>query len=123
YEMVSRGCEDIVCVELDKRSIDFIRKTAAEINGNINVMKMDVFEYIRTTKKKFDIIFAGPPYPLENIPALPEEIFEMQLLQPNGWFVLETNQKYKFDDHPHFIRMRNYGTTHFHIFGAEPTSK
>ena len=84
---------------------------------------MDVFEYIRTTKKKFDIIFAGPPYPLENIPALPEEIFEMQLLQPNGWFVLETNQKYKFNDHPHFIRMRNYGTTHFHIFGAEPTTK
>ncbi|MBK7443721.1 MAG: RsmD family RNA methyltransferase [Chitinophagales bacterium] len=123
YEMVSRGCEDIVCVELDKRSIDFIRKTSDELQGNINVMKMDVFEYIRTTKKKFDIIFAGPPYPLENIPALPEEIFEMQLLKPEGWFVLETNQKYKFDDHPHFIRMRNYGTTHFHVFGAEPTKK
>lgn len=119
YEMISRGCEDLVCVELDKRSIDFIRKTAAELNATISVMKMDVFEYIRSTKKRFDIIFAGPPYPLPNIPDLPEEIFEMELLNPGGWFILETNQKYKFEDHPNFIRVRNYGTTHFHIFGPK----
>jgi len=119
FEMISRGCEDAVCVELDNRSVDFIRKTAVELNGNINVMKMDVFEYIRTTKKQFDVIFAGPPYPLQNIPMIVEEVLEMNLLKPKGWLILETNQKYKFEDHPNFIRVRNYGTTHFHVFGIK----
>ena len=116
YEMASRGSEDIVCVEKDGRSVEFIKKTAAEYKIEINVMRMDVFEYIRSTSKKFDIIFAGPPYPLENIPQLPVEIFEMQLLKPGGWFILETNPKHKFDDHPNFREKRNYGTTIFHIF-------
>lgn len=116
YEMASRGCTDIVGVELDARSVEFIRKTAAELQVNINVMRMDVFEYMRTTKKKFDLIFAGPPYPLPNITDLPEEVFGNNLLLPGGWFVLETNTKYNFEEHPHFLRSRNYGTTVFHIF-------
>ena len=119
YEMASRGCTDIVGVEMDNRSVDFIRKTSTELNITINVLRMDVFEYMRTTKKKFDLIFAGPPYPLPNIPELPEEVFANQLLNPEGWFVLETNPKYSFTDHPHFLRSRNYGTTIFHIFQAE----
>jgi 16S rRNA (guanine(966)-N(2))-methyltransferase RsmD len=116
YEMASRGCDDIVCVEKDGRSVDFIRQTAAEYKIELNVLRMDVFEYIRTTKQKFDIIFAGPPYPLETIPALPDEIFEMRLLKEGGWFILETNPKHKFEAHPHFLQKRNYGTTIFHIF-------
>lgn len=116
YEMASRGCTDIVCVELDNRSLQFIKKTSDDLQMGLNVLRMDVFEYIRSTKKKFDIIFAGPPYPLPNIPDLPLEIFEMQLLKEGGWFILETNMKYNFDDHPHFLRKRNYGTTLFHIF-------
>lgn len=118
YEMASRGCTDIVGVELDNRSLDFIRKTAKEWGMQINPMRMDVFEYMRTTKKKFDLIFAGPPYPLPNIPDLPEEVFANQLLNPGGWFVLETNMKYNFEEHPHFLRSRNYGTTVFHVFAA-----
>ena len=116
YEMASRGCTDIVGVELDNRSLDFIKKTAAQLEVPINAMRMDVFEYMRTTKKKFNLIFAGPPYPLPNIPDLPEEVFNNGLLAPGGWFVLETNQKYTFESHPRFLRSRNYGTTVFHIF-------
>lgn len=116
YEMASRGCTEIISVEKDGRSVEFIKKTAAEFKIEINVMRMDVFEYIRSTSMKFDIIFAGPPYPLENIPALPVEIFEMQLLKPGGWFILETNPKHSFTDHPQFREKRNYGTTIFHIF-------
>ncbi len=116
FEMASRGVTDIAGVELDQRSITFIKQMATDLNIEINMLRMDVFEYIRSTKKKFDIIFAGPPYPLENIPALPDEIFEMELLKPKGWFILETNQKYSFDEHPYFLRKRNYGTTFFHIF-------
>jgi len=122
YEMASRGCTDITGVELDTRSIDFIKKTAAVLSVQINVLRMDVFAYIRSAKKQYDLIFAGPPYPLPNIPDLPDEVFENGLLRPGGWFVLETNNKYQFESHPYFLRSRHYGTTVFHIF-AMPDSK
>ncbi len=116
YEMGSRGCKEIVCVEKDLTSVNFIRKTASEFALPVNVMQMDVFEYMRSTRSAFDIIFAGPPYKLELLDQIPDEIFEVHLLNPGGIFILEHNPDHNFDAHPHFKRKRNYGTTIFSIF-------
>ncbi|MBC8172708.1 MAG: RsmD family RNA methyltransferase [Chitinophagales bacterium] len=116
YEMASRGSSDIVSVEKDGRSAAFIKKSAEEFHLNINVMQLDVFQYLRNTKRKFDIIFAGPPYALENLAELPNEIFELQLLATNGWFILEHNPHHNFDLHLNFKNKRNYGSTIFSIF-------
>ncbi|MBC8046555.1 MAG: RsmD family RNA methyltransferase [Fimbriimonadaceae bacterium] len=116
YEMASRGCDEIVCIEKDGRSIAFIKKTMEELKIPATVMQMDVFQYMHSTKRKFDIIFAGPPYALETLAEIPNEIFELQLLADNGWFILEHNPKHKFDIHPNFKDKRNYGSTIFSIF-------
>lgn len=116
YEMASRGCTDIVCVEQDAASAAFIRKTAEGFGISLQVINMDVFHYLRSTKKQFDIIFAGPPYALELIPALYDEVFEIGLLKAGGWFILETNPKLAFDNKPFFLQRRKYGQTVFHIF-------
>jgi 16S rRNA (guanine966-N2)-methyltransferase len=117
YELASRGCSDIVTVEIDRQSAMFIEKTATQFNFGIDVVKMDVFKFIASCQEQFNFIFAGPPYPLKTIPDLPNLIFEYQLLKPEGWFVLEHNPQHHFDQHPRFIRSRNYGTTIFSIFG------
>lgn len=117
YELASRGCSDIVTVEIDRQSAMFIEKTATQFKFGIDVVKMDVFKFIASCQEQFNFIFAGPPYPLKTIPDLPNLIFEYQLLKPEGWFVLEHNPQHHFDQHPRFIRSRNYGTTIFSIFG------
>lgn len=116
YEMASRGCKDIVCIEKDSTSVRFINSIATQFKIPVQVIQMDVFEYIRSTKKKFNLIFAGPPYKLNILDEIPNEIFDAGLLNPKGYFVLEHNPEHKFDSHPQFIRSRNYGTTIFSIF-------
>lgn len=116
YEMASRGCEEIVCVERDGRSAAFIKKTVEQLEIPATVMQMDVFQYIRSTKRKFTLIFAGPPYALETLPEIPDEIFGMELLDKGGWFIMEHNPHHNFDQHPNFRNKRNYGTTIFSIF-------
>lgn len=116
YECSSRGAKDIVSVELWKPNADFIKKTSDEIDANIQVMNMDVFQYLASCNREFKLIFAGPPYPLERIPEIPEAIFSRNVLAEDGWLVLEHNPDHNFEKHPWFIRSKSYGTTIFSIF-------
>lgn len=116
YEFASRGCSDITNVELDRRSADFIQKTVERLSLPIRVVRGDVFRFMERCKERYDLIFAGPPYPLPNLGSLPDLIFRYGLLDSGGWFVLEHNPNYDFDHHRFFVQKRNYGTTIFSIF-------
>ena len=117
YELASRGAVDITIVEKDNQMYDFIKKTSAELKfENFNVLKADVFRFIATTTEKYDFIFAGPPYALTTIDDLPVKIFEGQLLNPGGWFVLEHTPRNDYKKFPQYKTERNYGTTIFSIF-------
>lgn len=117
YELASRGSKDITVIEKDFFMYEFIKKTSNELKlGNFKVVKMDVFRFIHHCTEKFDFIFAGPPYALTNINDLPKLIFEKQLLNPGGWFVLEHTPRNDYKSFPFYKTERNYGTTIFSIF-------
>ena len=117
YELASRGAKELTIVEKDVRMYEFIKKTAAELKlENFHVLKMDVFRFIDQCTDRFDFIFAGPPYALGNIDDLPRLIFENQLLNTNGWFVLEHTPRNDYKKFPFYTTGRNYGTTVFSIF-------
>ena len=117
YELASRGASDLTIVEKDTQMYAFIKKTAADLKlENFNVVKSDVFRYIQQCSEKFDFIFAGPPYALQNIDDLPRLIVEKQLLKPGGWFVLEHTPRNHYEAFELFDSARNYGTTIFSIF-------
>jgi 16S rRNA (guanine(966)-N(2))-methyltransferase RsmD len=121
YEFNSRGCEDITTVEIFPKCADFIKKTVEQHKmQGVKVLKMDVFRFIETAHQKFNVIFAGPPYPLPNLNTIPDLVFEHALLDGDGWFVLEHNPNHNFEKHPHFFKSRNYGTTIFSIFMNNP---
>jgi 16S rRNA (guanine(966)-N(2))-methyltransferase RsmD len=117
YEFASRGCEQIISVDQDLNCANFIKKTISEwkISG-MQVVRSDVFSFINSCREKFDIIFAGPPYKLTNIPQIPDLIIERGLLNENGWFILETSPEHQFTNHSRLFHHRNYGGTHFHFF-------
>lgn len=117
YELASRGAQDLTIVERDIKMYEFIKKTAGELKlENFNVLKMDVFKFIAQCTDKFDFIFAGPPYALANIDDLPKLVFEKQLLNTKGWFVLEHTPRNDYKSFPFFATERNYGTTVFSVF-------
>jgi len=117
YELASRGAMELTIVEKDAKMYEFIKKTAAELKlENFKVLKMEVFKFIDQCTDKFDFIFAGPPYALGNIDDLPKLIFEKQLLNNKGWFVLEHTPRNDYKKYPFYTTERNYGTTIFSIF-------
>ena len=117
YELASRGANDLTIIEKDPKMYEFIKKTAGELKlQNFKVLKLDVFKYIDQCADKFDFIFAGPPYALGNIDDLPKLIFEKQLLNSKGWFVLEHTPRNEYKKFPFYTTERNYGTTIFSIF-------
>lgn len=120
YELASRGATDQTVVEKDTNMAAFIQQTNSKLGTNLKVVKMDVFKYIEHCNEKFDFIFAGPPYALGTIDELPKMIFEHELLNEGGWFVLEHTPRNSYTQFPFYRAERNYGTTIFSIFVNKP---
>lgn len=118
YELASRGAEEMTLVEQDNVTLNFIRKTAKElgIDDRLRIVRGEVFRFLKQCTEQYDFIFAGPPYALQQIDDLPLRIFERQLLKPGGIFVLEHTPRNDYQRHPHFTKMKNYGTTVFTFF-------
>ena len=118
YELASRGAADLTLVERDPITIDFIKKTAQElkITDRLQIIKGDVFKFMKQCTEQYNLIFAGPPYALTNIDEIPLLVFEKQLLLPSGIFILEHTPRNDYQQHPHFTRIKNYGTTVFTFF-------
>ena len=123
YELASRGAEQLTIIERDQQSILFIKKTVKElgIDEKMHIIRADVFKFMKQSKDQYNFIFAGPPYALQNIDDLPMLIFEMNMLAPDGIFVLEHTPRNDYQQHPRFIKMKNYGTTIFTFF-KQPAS-
>ena len=78
--------------------------------------EQDFTHFLRDNKEKFDLIFAGPPYPLPTLPDIPDLIFEYDLVEGEGWFIMEHNPQHNFKKHPHYLKQKKYGQTIFSIF-------
>src|SRR5688572_28591985 len=66
-EFASRGSRNITSIDSNHKCIYFLRTTSDLLNMNISATKGDVFEFLQKTNLKFDLIFADPPYDLENL--------------------------------------------------------
>jgi 16S rRNA (guanine(966)-N(2))-methyltransferase RsmD len=117
YELASRGATDLTIVEKDSIMLGFIKQNIEMLKiENVQLLQMDVFQYLSTCKNQYDIIFAGPPYALNTIDQLPKIIVEQQLISPEGYFILEHTPRNNYKTYPGYSFERNYGTTIFSFF-------
>ena len=114
-ELLSRGCDEVVSVELDRDHARFIGQCIDKIGSqNHTIIKGDAFRFMKNCKKQFDFIFADPPYALTNIDAIPD--LALPLLKEDGILVLEHGKRNDFSQHPRFIERRVYGAVNFSLF-------
>ncbi len=117
YEFISRGCNNVLAIDSNYQCVSFIKKTAAEFSmENLKVMRSDVFRFLKSTALSFDIVFADPPYAMEEIDKLPDLVFGNNLLNDEGIFILEHPRSYDFSEHPCFVEHRKYGKVNFTFF-------
>jgi 16S rRNA (guanine(966)-N(2))-methyltransferase RsmD len=117
FECCSRGCREIDLVEINSRFVQHILKVASKINmSGIHPIHMDVFRFLKLCRRQYDLIFADPPYEMNNLADLPGAVMEKDLLLPGGWFILEHSRKHNFKEVPHYFDERKYGNVHFSFF-------
>ena len=120
-EFASRGSKRIVAVEKSYNHFRFIRKVISELgfDDRINVVKGCAFKFVEKTNATFDIVFADPPYDLEEADKLPEMVMNSGILNAGGLFIFEHSDKQDYSGLPGFKEVRKYGKVNFSIFERE----
>jgi 16S rRNA (guanine(966)-N(2))-methyltransferase RsmD len=117
YEFISRGCKQITSVDADARCCQFVKQTAEQFKmDNIQVIKSDVFSFVRKVNKQYDLIFCDPPFDMKELGQLPDLIFEHKLLEKDSILIIEHGPTTSFKAHPRLKEERKYGNVHFAFF-------
>ena len=108
-------------VEINAVHHAFIRKTAEQLGfEQLHALKANVFLYLKSCAKQFDIIFSDAPYDLAGAEQVVDLVFEKKLLREGGLLIFEHSDRKKFEEHPNFWQTRSYGSVNFSFFTAEP---
>jgi 16S rRNA (guanine966-N2)-methyltransferase len=118
-EFASRGAAEVISVDRSIHCVNYLKDTARQHKlDQIKTFKADVFKYLQIETEQYDLIFADPPYDLNQIPELPKVIFDKNLLLPGGLLIVEHQSMQNLSNHPAFVEHRKYGYTSFSFFTA-----
>ncbi|MBQ8041422.1 MAG: RsmD family RNA methyltransferase [Lachnospiraceae bacterium] len=124
-EFASRGCTDIISIEMNPLHTRFIKQcaTAFKIKG-MQVIRHNAFDFLKICTKSFDIVFADPPYSIDGLDTIPDKVFGIcdqheNIVKDNGYLILEHPGSYNFENHPFFVKERKYGNVHFSFFSKK----
>lgn len=86
-EALSRGAKSVTFVEKDREALIVLDQNIKSLNCNdfIKISRRGVSSFADDETKKYDIIFADPPY---NKPQFSTAIKLMDLLKPGGYMIL-----------------------------------
>ncbi len=119
FELLSRGCPSVTCVEQATVQWKFINKVKSLLGDeNLTVIRGDVFKFIGVCDRQFDFIFADPPYEHPRFAEIPELILSSRLVKPGTMVVIEHSKAHDFSKMPQFTEHRNYGKVNFTFFTA-----
>lgn len=119
-EFASRGVPEVVSVDRDFHCVNYLKKFAQSNSLEaIKVLKADVFKYLELENEQYDIIFADPPYDLPRMNLIAQEIFQKDLLKPDGLLIIEHPSMKKLNNDPHFREQRQYGSSSFSFFSKD----
>lgn len=117
YELASRGVRSVISVEINPVHHNFIKQTAEQLGiENLYAVKANVFLYLKSCTKQFDLIFSDAPYDLEGSEEVVKQVLDGDLLRPGGIFVFEHSGKMDFSFRNEFWQLRSYGSVQFSIF-------
>jgi 16S rRNA (guanine966-N2)-methyltransferase len=97
--------------------LNYIKDTARQHGlAQIKTFKADIFKYLELETEQYDLIFADPPYDLNQIPEIPKIIFGKNLLTSDGLLIVEHQSMQNLSNHPAFNEQRKYGHSSFSFF-------
>jgi len=119
YEFASRGCKTVTAIEINFKYVDFINKTYKDIFGDSKkyfAIRTDALKFVTKNHLNYDIIFADPPFELENLAQIPDMIFANPNIKEDILVIIEHSVAQNFTEHPCFMENRKYGKVNFTFF-------
>lgn len=114
-EALSRGVRNVTFVDKSPKSLEVLEKniTALGCAAQCTMHQADVFWYLKNVHRMYDLIFADPPYKLENIEMLPNAIYDADIIRNGSYVVMEHNCKsvIELDDKKYGILRKPFGQT------------
>ena len=114
FEFASRGVQKITAIDKSIKAINFINETSLKLDLKVNTVNIDAINYLNKCKRKFNFIFADPPYNYRFYQELKEIIINKNLIKDDGLLIIEHDKNTMFNE-PN-IELRKYGNVHFSIF-------
>ena len=116
-EFASRGAQKIYAIDKHSPCLYFVKDTAKALKLNsIITDRADVFKYLEKSHSTYDVIFADPPYELENIAQIHDLVFTHNLLNEDGCLIIEHGQRTDLSSKKNYVETRKYGNVHFSFF-------
>lgn len=117
YEFASREAKSIVSIDNNPACIKFVDKIISELNfTQVQTVKTDAMKYLETNRRKYDLIFADPPFEFDQTEKIPQLVFQNEMLNEGGILIVEHPSSISFIDHPKVIDYRKYGSVCFSLF-------
>jgi 16S rRNA (guanine(966)-N(2))-methyltransferase RsmD len=119
-EFLSRGAQEALSVEQDRKLVAFMERTAKELGtGGWRALRNDVFQFLRNHRGRYDIVFADPPFHLEDIARIPTLVLGADLLEPDGVLIVEHSEKLDLSHVAGHLVTRKYGLIRFSFFQSK----
>ena len=113
FEFASRNTKNVIAVDKNNNCTNFIKETSKDLDLNIDTILSDALTFIKKTERKFDVIFADPPYNSLFYKELKDLIVDRKLINNGGCLIIEHDKSTLFDDQN--INIRKYGNVNFSI--------
>lgn len=114
-EAVSNGAKECYLIDNNIEAIKTIKENSQNFEEQLNIIHIDYKRFLKTTNKKFDIIFLDPPYKEKQLDTSLRIIEERGLLNENGIVICE----YEIGE-PHtnleLIKEKSYGPKKIKIY-------
>ena len=116
-EMVSRGAASVIAVEKAAVQARFIEKVRQQLNcSELKLVRGDALKFIASPGPVADLIFADPPYDMENFEDVVPAILSSPRCGEETLVVVEHGKTRDYSALPAFIEHRAYGSVNFSIF-------
>ena len=114
-EAVSNGAKECYLIDNNIEAIKTIKENSQNFEEQLNIIHIDYKKFLKTTDKKFDIIFLDPPYKEKQLDTSLRIIEERGLLNEKGIVICE----YEIGE-PHttleLIKEKSYGPKKIKIY-------
>ncbi len=116
FEFASRGVTDITAVELRFEHVKFIANIANKLDIKLNLVKSDVYKFLKKDHDKYDLIFADPPFDMDNFEQIYNAIIDSEITKKGTILIIEHGPNISFSDKIYWESTRNYGKVNFSFF-------